>query len=76
MNLPSNPTQLEMDAIARSIIQSQYKDRVGAVVYKRAEGGGLAGKFKDAINPRRVFEFLIKDGELSYKVDSWDEEAE
>ncbi|MGL5923832.1 hypothetical protein [Chroococcidiopsis sp.] len=74
MNLPDNPTQSQMDAIARSIIQSQYKDKVGAIAYRRAEGGGIEGKFKDALNPKRVFEFLIKDRELSYKVDSWDEE--
>ncbi len=74
MNLPEFPTTTQMDAIARVIIASQYKDGVGAITYKRAEGGGIEGKFKDARNSKRAFEFLIKDGSLSYGVDSWDEE--
>ncbi|MGL5924637.1 hypothetical protein [Chroococcidiopsis sp.] len=76
MNLLENPTKSQMDTVLRQIIQSQYKDRVGAIAYKRAVSGGIEGKFKDALNPKRIFEFLIKDGELSYKVDSWDEEED
>lgn len=74
MFLPESPSQLQMDAIARQIIQSQYKDKIGAITYRRAKGGGIEGKFKDALNPKRTFDFRIKDGELSYEVDSWEED--
>ncbi len=68
------PNQDDMDDLCRTIIQSQYIEGVGAVIYRAAEGGGIEGKFKDARNPLRIFQFLIKDGELSYSPIAWSEE--
>lgn len=76
MNLPDNPTKEQMDSVCRAIIQSKYTDGVGAIIYRADPKGGIEGRFRDRQNPRRVFEFSIKDGGLIYKAISWAEEEE
>ncbi|MGL5924639.1 hypothetical protein [Chroococcidiopsis sp.] len=79
LKAPTNPTQDELKAIAKYIIQQSYDDGVASLALERTDNG-FAGQFSDATDPKKIMEYTLeKSGdtwELGYKALSGVEDTE
>ena len=76
---PQNPTEDDLKAIARFILQTAYSDGVGSLTLERSEDG-FKGRFSDRTDPKKILQYDLSKSEggwqLSYKALSGVEDIE
>jgi hypothetical protein len=63
---PENPTQDDLKAIAKYILQQSYDDGISDLTLERSSSG-FTGKFVDRTDPKKVFEY-----EITRSGDGWE----
>ena len=64
---PTNPTEEDIKAIARFLIQTSYDDGVGDLTIERS-GDGFTGQFVDRTDAKKIFEYEIAKSDDGWEI--------